>query len=154
MPEAARTKLLLVKISEYGTMPSREHVALAVHVAEERLEGAHALDDSGLDVVPLVLGDQARHEVQREDPLLTGRRERDPLLQEAAGAYRAALVEISGGQQLQRLVQRLRVGAGSAVDVDHLVEGVAAIVGQEPVHDPVPIRLMFRELFETPTKHR
>ena len=131
-----------------------QHVAIAVDVVEERLEGAHPLHDAGLDVVPLVLGDQPRHEVQREDPLLAGRRERDPLLQEAAGAHRAALVEIAGGQQLQGLVQRLRVGTGRAVGVDHLVERVAAIVGQEPVHDPVPTRPMFRELFETLQKRR
>ena len=129
-----------------------EHLALAVDVAEEGLEGAHALDHAGLDVVPLVLGDQARHEVQREDPLLAGRGERDPLLQEAA-ARTSPRSSRSPGDSSSRASYSDFVWAGGAVDVDHLVERVAAIVGQEPVHDPVPTGPMFRELFETPTKH-
>ena len=107
------------------------------------------LHHTGLDVGPLVLGDEPRHEVQREDPLLVGRRERDALLQEAARPGGATLVEICARHQREGLVQRLGVGVRRTVGIDHLVVGVAAVAGQEPIHAALPSRPVLRRDFVT-----
>ena len=124
-------------------------VAVSVDVGQERLEGTHPLHHAGLDVLPLVLGDQPRHQIEWEDPLLARRGERDPLLQEAARPGRTALLEVADRQQVERLAQRLRVRPRGAVGVDQLVVRVAAIAGEESVHEPVPTPDLLQELFET-----
>ena len=126
-----------------------EHLAFPVHVGEERLQRAHPLHHAGLDVVPLPLGDEPGDQVQREDPLPAGGGERDALLQEAARPDRAALGQVGGGEQLERLVQRLGVRVRHAVGVDHLVEGRTAILGEHPVHAPLFTQAVLRRLCET-----
>ena len=122
-----------------------EHLPVSVDVGEERLQRPHPLGHPGLDVLPLVLRDQPRDQVQREDPLPPGGGERDALLQEAAGPRCAALGQVGCGEQLKRFVERLRVRVRHTLRVDHLVVRGAAVAGEQSLHDAVLPRSCYRD---------
>jgi hypothetical protein len=115
----------------------------AVDVGEEGLHGADPLDDPRLDELPLGRRDQARDQVQREDPLLPGVGEGDALVAQAAVEDGHALVEVGARQQLQRVEQRLRVGVRRAVIGEHLVIGHAVVAVEQASHEPVVPELCY-----------
>ena len=64
-----------------------DDLAVVVDVVDEQVERAHALGEPALDHAPLVAGEDARHEVEREGTVAggavgAGRVERDALLDE------------------------------------------------------------------------
>ena len=110
-----------------------EDLARAVDVGEEPLEREHPLADARLDHRPLLGVDDARHEVERERPLLAGERERDALVVERAVPGRAADLEVVAGQGAEDLVQRLVVRARLVGAREHLVPGAFGCVAVEEV---------------------
>ena len=72
-----------------GNDPVVEDLAPPVHVGQERLERLHPLDDPRRQDRPLRLGDDPRHQVERERALLPGQLEGDAPIPEAAVPGRA-----------------------------------------------------------------
>ncbi len=113
-------------------------LAVAVHVAEEPFERAHALLDTALDDRPLCRGENARDEIEWERPFLTRQGERDPLVAKDTVPGGAPFVEIGTGQGLHVLVERVVVDAGLPGRVEHLVPGFDWLVCVEEIthHHP------------------
>ena len=100
-----------------------EHAAVAVHVRHERLERAQPLHDAGLELRPLRLGEDARHRVEREEPVGRGAEAH------AAGAEAPLHLGGDGGGVAERLQQRRVVRARPPVLVVRLVVGERGIGG-------------------------
>ena len=115
--------------------PGRDHavfhgVLVAVDVGEERLERAHSLLDAGLDVRPLLLGDDARHGIQRERALLAREVEGDALREVRARECVGAAAQFVLRHLRERGVDlsvRRACGAGG---VEHLVPREQAVRGR------------------------
>ena len=96
-----------------------------VDVLEEEVDGGEALLESPLDVLPLPGGQQARHEVERDDPLRhlvpAVHGEGDAFVQEPAVDALLELRHLLGDQPAERLHHLPAGGARSAVALEHLV---------------------------------
>jgi hypothetical protein len=99
-----------------------------VDVLDERVERAHSLGEAALDDPPLVRGQDARNQVERERPVSgwpsvgTGRVEGDALLDEDRVAALARGPEPLAPEALQRARERRRGGARSSRALEELVE--------------------------------
>ena len=112
---------------------SAGHHALAhrplvvVAVVDEQVEGGQALDEAGLDDLPLVAGDDPRDDVERPRPV-----DADPLVVDGEGHADGPDLAVGGhlalgqgaGPRSARWVHSVRrpTGRGSAVGPDQLVE--------------------------------
>lgn len=116
-----------------------EDALVVVDVVEEEVESADALLQAPLHARPLGGRDDARHQVEGEDPLdallVAVHGEADPLGQERRVGDAAALLEAGGGEAGELPVQRAVVLARRPVALDHLVEERAGIVagGERPL---------------------
>ena len=106
-----------------------EDLPRAVDVGEEPLERQHPLAHTGVDDRPLVGGDDPRHEVEGERPLLlAGELERDALVAERAVSGGAALLEVVARQRAEHGVQCGVVRPGRVDSLEHLVPGAHRLV--------------------------
>lgn len=85
--------------------PVVEHLAVAVHVGQKRLQGTHPLGDPGLDHGPLIGHQNARHDVERERTLLAADVEGDALVEIGALEIVGAAAYLVG-LELAHLPQR------------------------------------------------
>ena len=107
-----------------------------VHVLEEAIQGAEALGEAGLEVPPLLRGEDAGNAVDGNDALVgflvpvDG--EGDPLVGEGAGDALLDPADLVGGKLAQGVVQGPAVAARRAVRQEHLiVDRGVEIVGVE-----------------------
>jgi hypothetical protein len=119
---------------EVGRDPSlREDALVVVDVVEEEVERGHALPQPALDVPPLLVRDDAGHEVEGEhalDPLILGvDRERDALVEERGVRSAPSLVEGLGGHLAEHLVEGAVVRPHLVLGGEHLVEEAVEMVG-------------------------
>ena len=111
-PEVARAE------HELGRhLPVAQDALAVVDVGEEEVERVHALDHAALDVIPLRARDDARDEVEREDPLepflLAVDREADALIEERGVDGVAPRLELLDAQS-RRAARRARGSAAAA----------------------------------------
>ncbi len=116
-----------------GDEPSRHdvvsHAALrTVHVGEEGLQGADTLGHARVDDLPVLRADDARHDVQRERPLLAGVVERDALREVGAGQRLRPRVQVLVGHLVDLAVDRGVGLAHLALDIHGLVPGTTGRV--------------------------
>ena len=104
-----------------GHDPVVEDLAPSVDVGQEGFEGLDPLGHAGREDGPLLLGDDPRHQVERERALLARELEGDAPVPEAAVAGRAAGFELVRRQRLQGVVQGPGGGPGHARRLEHLV---------------------------------
>ena len=78
-----------------GITPSATIRALGVDVAQERLQRAHPLGEPGGEAGPVLGGDDARHQVEREQPVRLAVADPEG---DAAGALLGAQRRLGGGQ--------------------------------------------------------
>ncbi len=114
-----------------------EDALLAVEVAEEPIERLNPLCEPTLDVRPLVRRDDARDQVEGEDPvgpcLVAVDREADPLRREEGICGADPLLETVVAQCSEPLVEGAVVRAGAPVGIEHLVEeGADVVAGDQP----------------------
>jgi len=126
MPRAARLKWVEERIVVHA--PLR-----AVHVREEGLQGADPLGDARRDLLPLVLRDDAGHDVDGEGSLLAREVERHTLLEVGARQHVGAGPQVRGGLLGERGVHAGVRGPNLAVVAQHLVPGPAGRVAVEQV---------------------
>jgi len=121
--------------------PGRQHAVLealllAIDVGDEEVEGGDALDQPRLQPLPLARGHDARHEVEREDPLqpflLAVDRERDALVHERELLQPLAAADLALGERLEHADDALVVSTRIAVAIEGFVERRAAVV--HPLH--------------------
>ena len=126
--------------------PIAEAVLRLVDVQQEQVERGDALDQAVLDDLPLGGGDDARHEVEREDALeaflLAGDGEGDALADQGQRLEPLAPVDLGPGEGLDAADERPVVRAGSAVGREDLAE---ALVGGDPPHRRRPKDSRYRE---------
>ena len=105
---------------------------VVINVVEKEVQRLDALLKSGGQMVPFLLRNDARHEVERENPLgaalLAVDGEGDPLLQEREIDRFPLLVEFLRRQLVQTIDQVLIMRAGGAVRFEGFVEEGAAVV--------------------------
>lgn len=118
-------------VAHHGPLPH-------VEVFEEPVQHGDALDESTFDVVPLVVGDDARNQIQREgalDPFaLPVHRERDASGAEGLVAQPLASGQLTGRERTHLIHQRLVVRTRAPLPVVRLVEEVPAVVVGEDAH--------------------
>ena len=104
--------------------PVTQDFLLAVDVVEVVLERLDPLGDATLEARPLRSGDHPRHEVQRERPLLAGKRERDALVDERSSERIGPGLQLGGIRRGKLVVDALVRPPDVARSVEHLVEGL------------------------------
>ena len=119
-------------------LPVAQDALAVVDVGEEGVERVHALDHAALDVIPLLARDDARDEVEREDPLepllLAVDREADALVEERGVDRVPPRRELLDAQRRELLGERAVVRPRPAGRLEHLVEErpglIAALEGE------------------------
>ena len=116
--------------------PVLENPPRPVDIGEEAVERFQALAQAALDQVPVGGVHEPGQEVDGDDPLLRPvlavDRERDPLVQEGALGVLLHGGDLGGAHPVERLAERVAVGARHAGGLEHLVvEGRAGLVGRE-----------------------
>jgi hypothetical protein len=99
IPCAAGVCALLLTTMRRGHDAVGQHGLLAGHVGEERLQRLDPLGDAALDDVPLVGVDDARHQVEREGPLLP---ERLKVMPWSRKALASAALRVSRSSEVRR----------------------------------------------------
>ena len=112
-----------------------EDLLLVIDVVEEEIEGAHALLEAALDVVPLLRQDDSRNEVERHDLLQTARilihRECDPTRLEAEVRRALPARDLLGRKRFQPTCERRIVRPHHSRRGEHLVPERGRIVRRE-----------------------
>lgn len=113
--------------------PVLEDFLIVVDVVQEEIERRDALDQSLLDRLPLAVGNDARHQVEREDALgsliVVVDREGDAPAHEGQVDCRL-LPFVLGLVEMTEMVGDTRVvGSHGTRFVEHLVAKIAAVVG-------------------------
>ncbi len=128
----------------------------AVDVGEELLERPHALGHTVGDPRPLLRGEDARHDVERERPLLAVEVEGDALIHEGPRQPRGPDRDVFWSHLGQRRGHARVRRPGRAGAVYHLVErvlgqssGGSAIAVEQVAHGPQRARHVFRRRFAT-----
>src|SRR6267142_45122 len=111
-----------------ATLESFTQAALVlVDVVDEEVQGPHALDEPGLDLVPLPGRNDPGHEVEREDALdavlLAIHGEGDALVHQRELLQALAAVDLGLGEGLQRGHQWPVVRPGGGRAIERLVVG-------------------------------
>ncbi len=114
-----------------------ETALVVVHVLEEQVERGDPLDEAVLDRLPLGGGDDARHEVEREDALeplfFAVHGEGDALVQEREPLQALAALDVLSRERLEDGDERRVVRPGAALGFEQLV---VAAGRRPPVHGP------------------
>jgi hypothetical protein len=127
-----------VRIREHE--PPRDHAIvedprLVVDVAQEEVEGTHALDQSRLESGPLVGGDHPRAEIEGKGPLrarfVAVDGEGDALVAKGQVGEGAAAAELDGRERPDALDDVGIVQAGGAIGLEDLVEEALGVVVAE-----------------------
>ena len=109
-----------------GDKALRDDPLLSVEVAEKEIERADALREAALDLRPLVGGDDAGNQVEREDAVGPGviavDREADPLVEKERVRDANAVDELRVGHRHETLVEQAVVGARGSGALEHLIE--------------------------------
>ena len=116
-----------VEVLARGHQAARQHVIaqdslLAVNVREEQLERLHSLLDTLFQPRPLLGGDDAWHQIQREGSFLPGQRKRHTLVDECASECVGTRGEVGAARRRQGFVHTLVRTTHRAVGLEHLVE--------------------------------
>jgi hypothetical protein len=107
-----------------------------VDVVDERVEGVNALPEPALDAIPFGRLDDARNDVEGEDPL--GPRlvpidvERDPHLQQEPFGGALAAQQLGIGERLDPLDQEFGRRARPAIGKQQFIKELTGIVAREP----------------------
>ena len=116
-----------------------EDALVGIEVLEEEVQRPHALDEARLDLAPFRAGDDARHQIERENALgallVAVDGEGDALAQKRGIDGRAALLEFLLVQFLKALKERRVMGAHLAFRGKHFVKKIAGLVFIEQGHE-------------------
>jgi hypothetical protein len=138
--DAAQLALVfLARVHELGGNDAVAQILLLpVDVEQEEVQGGDALHEAGLDPLPLLGGNDARHEVEREDALdallLAVHREGDALVQEGEMLQALATLDLVGGERLQDGDDLLVVWAWAPRRRKGLVEALLGRLPADPAH--------------------
>src|SRR5208282_2783857 len=116
-------------------LPVPENALLAVDVLQEKIQRYHALRKPLVDALPLRVRQDARDQIEGEQPLgaaaVAVYRERDPLDQEREVGKLPPLLELTGGHRRKLLKEFGVLRAGLARRREHLVIKTARVIALE-----------------------
>jgi hypothetical protein len=115
----------------------REDPSVVVHILQEQVDGREPLGQAALEGLPFRRRDQARDQVEREDPLgallVAVDGERDALGEKRLVGLELQLAELPRRGGSQFFVQREAMGPHLARAAEHLVVGAMPAVGGEQI---------------------